>query len=103
MRDNHHPSQDNECRQPSSNCAASERCPIREYRKKRADYSDVYQPKNGAQTVAIEKATSHEDFRTAKEIHALAQREVQEIRLKRVRDHCNWQVDERRLWVRKDR
>lgn len=75
---------------------------MRYYEKMRADYSDVYVPRNGAQTVAIERATSHREFRTARRIHELAQKEESGIRLKTVRQHCNWQVKEREVWVMKD-
>jgi len=73
------------------------------YKKRRADYSDVYEPEEGARTVAIEASVSHLEFRSVEHIYKLAHARDPRVTRQRIKAHGNFQVRERRLWVMEDR
>jgi hypothetical protein len=76
---------------------------MRYYKKKTADYSDVYEPEEGAQTVAIEASVSHLEFRSLERIYQLARAMDHRVTRHRIKGHGDFQVTERQLWEMEDR
>jgi hypothetical protein len=70
------------------------------YWYRRIQPESAYTPRQGAQTVAIEAAVTHLEFRSENDIFQRAHALDSSVTPERVRRHCDWQVDVRQIFER---